>query len=97
MGRIDVRGINDEYILKLDRLASRKKLSRSEYVRCVLQSHVMKSELEETENKYIQLVQLMSEVSEVNAQKLEQIADGVEEIKELLQKGTADEETFCDY
>lgn len=73
MARCDIRGMNEEEILKLDRLAAKKNISREEYLRRLVRRHLLSNEIKETENRYENLVNIVADVVQNNADRMEEL------------------------
>lgn len=71
MGRIDIRDIDDSVILKLNDMASDKKISREELCRRILKNAVIELELKTQENKYLTLVESLVDVIKQNTEVME--------------------------
>lgn len=84
------RGLKKEEVVKLDRLAASKQISREEYVRRIIRKHLLEAELRETENKYENLVRLVADVVQNNSEKMQ-------ELIELIKGEEDDEETFYSF
>lgn len=68
MGYIYIRNVDEELILKIDRLARKKGQSRSAYIRDMIQSHCIIDEIKSTESKYESIIEkLMFVISENTA------------------------------
>ena len=80
MSNFVVRGIHKEELVKLDRLAKERKVSREEYVRRVLRQHLMSQDIKNIENKYENLVEVMLDVIQNNTEQIERMM-------ELLERG----------
>lgn len=63
MGRIEVRNLNDDVIWKLDRMAKKRGMSRSELVRNIITDFTLAGEVKAAEDKYGNLVHVMTEVA----------------------------------
>ena len=60
MGRLDVREIDDSILVRLDEMARKRKLSRSDFVRKVLTDMALFGEIRAVEDKYENLVLLVA-------------------------------------
>lgn len=89
MGRVEIRGLDDTVIMRLNELAEKKGLSRETYLRNVLTSLSISGELFEMDFKYASLVETL-------ADKNQMMADIIDKnnyvLEEILEKLNGDEE-----
>ena len=90
MSRCDIRGLTEEEIVKLDRLAKGKHLSREEYLRRIIRLHLLQPEANNIEEKYQNLVSLMTDVVQNNAERLEEVLETVKELNDRGEKDVPD-------
>lgn len=81
MGRCEIRGIEDEVILKLGRLAKQKGISREEYLRRIIQKHVLESGIREEKERYEIIVDAMMDAIERNSEQLEELTEAVRSLE----------------
>lgn len=77
-----IRNLDKEDLVKLDRLAAKKHISREEYLRRIIHGHVLSSELREVESRYESLVNVIVDVVQNNSEKLEQLERSIEKLWE---------------
>ena len=87
MGRLDVREIDDSILVRLDEMARKRNLSRSDFVRKVLTDMALFGEIRAVEDKYENLVLLVAETVEQNREELR-------ELKETIERFIIHEENF---
>lgn len=92
MAKIEIKGLNTEDVVKLNRLAAEKGISREEYMRRLIRKHLLESDIKIIENRYENLVKTVAEVIKDNSEKME-------ELIEVLKVGVNedDEEEFYDF
>lgn len=76
---MNIRGLKDEEIVKLNRLAASKGLSREEYLRQVIRTHLLQGEIQSIENRYENLVKTLLDVIEHNTEQMEELAELLQE------------------
>lgn len=77
-----VRNLNKEDVVKLDRLAAEKNISREEYLRRIIHGHVLSSELREVESKYESLVNVIADAIENQSEKIEMLTRTIRGLQE---------------
>lgn len=82
---VKIRGLEEEEINKLDRLAKSKSISREEYLRRLIKTHLIIPEIKSVQEKYENLVEVMMEILEVNSELLEDTRKILESNSELLE------------
>lgn len=87
MGRLDVREIDDSILVRLDEMARKRNLSRSDFVRKVLTDMALFGEIRAVEDKYENLVLLVAET-------VEQSREELRELKETIERFIIHEENF---
>lgn len=80
MPAILIRDMRKEDVLKLERLAKEKCISREEYLRRVIQIHLSTSSIKELENKYENLLHVITDAIENNSERLEELTELVKEM-----------------
>lgn len=70
---IIIRGLGKEEIMKLNRLAASSNISREEYLRRIVKTHLLAGRLKEVEDKYGNLVQTVADVVQDNTEQLEEM------------------------
>lgn len=78
MGRLDVREIDDSILVRLDEMARKRKLSRSDFVRKVLTDMALFGEIRAVEDKYENLVLLVAETVEQSREELRELKETIE-------------------
>lgn len=88
--RCEIRGLYDEEVVKLDRLAAQRGVSREEYLRRIVRTHLIERGIKEVENKYENLVQMIMETVQSNTETIEDL------ISEMKGDKANDQEAFYD-
>lgn len=70
---IKIRGLRPEVVAKIDDLASKRKISREEYLRRHLSRVAALGEVQEVEDKYATLVGNLSELIQMNTDTMERV------------------------
>ena len=70
---IIIRGLEKEEIMKLNRLAASSNISREEYLRRLVKTHLLANRLKEVEDKYGNLVRIVADVVQDNTEQLEEM------------------------
>lgn len=78
MRDLHIRDVPKEVILKIDRLARRHQMSRSEYIRHLLRNKAMEGEVLAVQERYESLVKSVIEVLEIQTEKMNQILERYE-------------------
>lgn len=68
-----IRNVEEDVLLKLDRLARKHNMSRNKYLKGVLTNHVLSGELKEQEEKYCVLMETVLEVVQHNSELIEKV------------------------
>lgn len=84
MARINVRGLNETVVHKLNDMARKKNVSREALVRGILEKAVLEEKLRTTEDKYVTLVNVMTEVVQNNNEELAEMLSILEEIRQTI-------------
>ena len=92
MAKIEIKGMNTEDVVKLNRLAAEKGISREEYMRRLIRKHLLESDIKVVENRYENLVKTIAEVIKDNSEKMNELI-GILKIGE----DEDDEEEFYDF
>lgn len=66
MARIDIRDIDESVVLKLNKMAVAKNISREELCRRILKDATLEQELKSQENKYAALIESLADVIRQN-------------------------------
>lgn len=85
MRDIIIRGNDDDVVLRLDELASKKNMSRESYLRAVLKSVSISGELRELDYKYANLVNLMMDQSKMLSDIVDRNTDALDMTYSLLE------------
>ena len=85
-----VRNLGKDELDKLDRLARRNRVSREEYVRRIIRLHLLQPEANNIEEKYQNLVSLMTDVVQNNTEGLEEVLETVKELNDRGEKDVPD-------
>lgn len=85
-----VRNLGKDELDKLDRLARRNRVSREEYVRRIIRLHLLQPEANNIEEKYQNLVSLMTDVVQNNTERLEEVLETVKELNDRGEKDVPD-------
>lgn len=84
MARCEVRGMKDEDILKLGRLAKKNGLSREEYLRRIIQKHLLENGVKAEIDRYEGLIKIMVDAMENNSERLEGLTAAVTRLTEKV-------------
>lgn len=77
---IKIRNIRSNVLLEIDARASKKKLSREEYLRQLLETHVMSDVVAYEVNRYSELVEKVLLVTEKNSRLYQEILPILDEV-----------------
>ena len=91
MGRVEVRGLDETVIMRLDELAAKRGLSRESYLRNVLTSLSISGELFEMDFKYATLVETLADKNQMLVDIIDKNNYVLEEVLENL-NGTDNQE-----
>lgn len=72
---------DDITIKKIDEMASSVNVSRNEYINRLLESHVLKKELKETEQTYQSLVKNIGRILQTNTRELLGLKKSIEDLE----------------
>lgn len=72
---------DDIVIKKIDELASSVSISRNEYINRLLENHVLKKEVQETEQTYQSLVKNIGKILQSNTRELSELKKSVEDLE----------------
>ena len=75
-----IRQLNDNTIAMLSKLAKKKNISREEYVRQLLESHVQSDVVNFEVNRYEELVKSNLEIIRINTELMRQVRELLEEL-----------------
>ena len=82
MGKLDelrIRNVDVNVVMKLDSMAKKHKMSRSEYLRGVLTNHAYAAEIKELDSRYQELFKIVIDCIEGNTAVLHDILTLVQE------------------
>lgn len=75
-----IRQLNDNTIAMLSKLAKKKNISREEYVRQLLESHVQSDVVNFEVNRYEELVKSNLEIIRINTELMGQVRELLDEV-----------------
>lgn len=84
MTRCEVRGMKDEDLLKLGRMAKKNGLSREEYLRRIIQKHLLENGVKAEIDRYEGLIKIMLDAMENNSERLEGLTAAVTRLTEKV-------------
>lgn len=70
---IRIRNMDEAVVLKLDSMAKKRGMSRSEYLRGILMNYAYSSEIKELDNRYQELFKIVLDSLEGNGQIMHEI------------------------
>lgn len=73
-----MRDIDDDVLMKIDQLASKLKLSRSEYIRLLLRNKTVEEDILQVQEKYESLVKTVLDVLELQTSKVNELLERLE-------------------
>lgn len=73
LDEIRIRNVDADIALKLTSMAKKRGMTRSEYIKSTLTSHVYSREIKEIDDRYQELFKIVIEVIEGNSQLLREI------------------------
>lgn len=84
---------DDIVIKKIDELASSVSMSRNEYINRLLENHVLKKEVQETEQTYQSLVKNIGKILQSNTREISELKKSVEDLElSFRERGIEDEQ-----
>lgn len=86
MTAILIRDIAKEDVVKLERLAKEKSISREEYLRRVIRAHSSASSIKEVENKYENFLHLITDAIENNSERLEELTTDMKHVHNSIER-----------
>lgn len=72
---------DDIVIKKIDELASSVSMSRNEYINRLLENHVLKKEVQETEQTYQSLVKNIGMILQSNTKEISELKKSIEDLE----------------
>lgn len=81
MDELRIRNVDANVVIKLDSMAKKHKMSRSEYLRGVLTNHAYAAEIKELDSRYQELFKIVIDCIEGNTSTLHEILTLVQEKK----------------
>lgn len=84
MARVDIRDIDESVVLKLNKMAADKKISREELCRKILKDATLEMELKSQENKYAALIESLTDILKQNTDAMERMGYMVELLMEKV-------------
>lgn len=85
LNRVQIRNLDSEVIVKLDRLSAQAKMSREEYLRNWITRHTQSSELTEQRFMYEELVERLTAALESSNEVFQTVAGELRDIKMELE------------
>lgn len=84
MARVDIRDIDESVVLKLNKMAADKKISREELCRKILKDATLERELKSQENKYAALIESLTDILKQNTDAMERMGYMMELLMEKI-------------
>lgn len=81
MARCEIRGMKEEDILKLGRMAKKKGISREEYLRRIIHKHLLENDIKAEMDRYEGAIKTMIDVIENNSERLEELTEVVRRLE----------------